>query len=247
MAVPGTRDSQVDVFQLPSERRILTVPDVKSTKTGMIMAIRILYKKDLIAITGYESGHAAIHAHSSSDNTWQLLYLCNAHTQPILSLDASPDLTCFFTSSADATIGKHPLIAPTKTQSREHSADGPLKAVNTGHAGQQSLRVRDDGKIYATAGWDGRVRVYSTKTMKELAVLKWHEEGVYAVAFAEIDQTPTTATPAPVENRATVASTTQSLTHATGSVSQQRDAKARTTHWLAAGSKDGKVSLWDIY
>lgn len=31
------------------------------------------------------------------------------------------------------------------------------------------------------------------------------------------------------------------------SVQQQRDEKARMTHWLAAGSKDGKVSLWDVY
>jgi len=213
----------------------------------MVMAIRILHINDLLAITGYESGHAAIHAHSLSDNTWQLLYLCNAHTQPILSLDASPDLTCFLTSSADAVISKHPLIESLKTQSEERSADGPLKAVNTGHAGQQSLCVRSDGKIYATAGWDERVRVYSTKTMKELAVLKWHKEGIYAVAFANIDVPPHTAASAPVEDGVTVASTTQSLTHAAGSVTQRRDAKARTTHWLAAGSKDGKVSLWDIY
>lgn len=34
IAVPGTKDSQVDVFQLPSERRVSTVPEVKSTKTG---------------------------------------------------------------------------------------------------------------------------------------------------------------------------------------------------------------------
>jgi hypothetical protein len=30
-------------------------------------------------------------------------------------------------------------------------------------------------------------------------------------------------------------------------VSQQRLARSKATHWLAAGSKDGRVSLWDIY
>jgi ASTRA-associated protein 1 len=33
----------------------------------------------------------------------------------------------------------------------------------------------------------------------------------------------------------------------TMTVSEERDQKAKTTHWLAVGSKDGKVSLWDIY
>jgi hypothetical protein len=30
-------------------------------------------------------------------------------------------------------------------------------------------------------------------------------------------------------------------------LAHRRDQKTTTTHWLAAGSKDGKVSLWDIY
>jgi len=33
----------------------------------------------------------------------------------------------------------------------------------------------------------------------------------------------------------------------TMTVKEERDRKAKTTHWLAAGSKDGKISLWDIY
>ena len=46
--------------------------------------------------------------------------------------------------------------------------------------------MRSDGNIFATAGWDSRVRIYSTKTMKEVACLKWHKKGVYATVFAEI-------------------------------------------------------------
>ena len=35
--------------------------------------------------------------------------------------------------------------------------------------------------------------------------------------------------------------------HSTGIAHTIRRDKALLTHWLAAGSKDGKVSLWDIY
>jgi hypothetical protein len=30
-------------------------------------------------------------------------------------------------------------------------------------------------------------------------------------------------------------------------IKEQRSRKAQLTHWIAAGSKDGKISLWDIY
>ena len=111
--------------------------------------------------------------------------------------------------------------------------------MQTKHAGQQSLAVRSDEKIFATAGWDGRVRVYSAKTMKELAVLRWHKEGCYAVAFANIDSTP--------DMDMSEVSPCQILVKHDLTVSEQRTAKAKLTHWLAAGSKDGKVSWWDIY
>jgi WD40 repeat protein len=125
----------------------------------------------------------------------------------------------------------------------------PLKIVQTKHSGQQSLRIRSDGKIFATAGWDSRVRVYSVQSLKELAVLKWHKEGCYAVAFAEIVITDSGGVGnGGLENtskeleRATAILATTALT-----VREKRDLRATTTHWLAAGSKDRKLSLWDIY
>ena len=142
--------------------------------------------------------------------------------------------------------------------------------------------MRGDGLIFATAGWDARVRVYSGRTMRELAVLKWHRESCYATAFAEVagaeaatpagdgsrdveeeeeevrtgtgtgtGTTTTTTARSQALTRAGEASkpSTAATTHGAArmTVSQRRERKAQTTHWIAAGSKDGKVSLWDIY
>lgn len=74
--------------------------------------------------------------------------------------------------------------------------------------------------------------------MKELAVLKWHKEGCYAVSFAEVLDTPKEETR---EGKEVVKRNT-ALT-----VKEERILKAKMTHWIAVGSKDGKVSLWDIY
>lgn len=128
----------------------------------------------------------------------------------------------------------------------------PLKVVNTKHSGQQSLRIRPDGKIFATAGWDSKVRVYSAKTMQELAVLKWHQVGCYAAAFADPnlishsspgsdDRGPAAKDEAESDRKALV----PRLGDLT--VKNRRIQQASEAHWLAAGSKDGKISLWDIY
>ena len=207
----------------------------------MLMAVSLLHQSNntssttktspLLVAAGYESGHVALwhrkHDPAKGEETWQTLYLSKPHSQPVLSLSIAPTLCFFFSSSADAIVARHPLDGNSET-----------KSLQTKHAGQQSLVVRGDGKIFATAGWDGRVRVYAAaKGMRELAVLKWHKEGCYAVDFAEVLDGGVGGTDG--DDKGEPAKT---LT-----VSQQRLARSKATHWLAAGSKDGRVSLWDIY
>lgn len=195
----------------------------------MLMAVSLHHPQTAtspLVAAGYESGHIALWRHNPSTSKWETIYLHKSHSQPVLSLDIAPSMGCFFSSSADAIVARHPLV----------ESETETKVVQTKHAGQQSLSVRGDGKIFATAGWDGRVRVYATKGVKELAVLKWHKEGCYATAFAEVLDSETKD----VESGGVAAE--RELT-----VAQQRAFKSRSTHWLAAGSKDGKVSLWDIY
>ncbi|RKL24495.1 ASTRA-associated protein 1 [Fusarium oxysporum] len=279
----------IDIYQLPSQRRIHTIK--AGDKTGMAMCLALLHHKDaLTLIAAFENGYATVHR-LESDDQWVTAYHSQAHSQPVLSLSVYNDF--FITSSADSIIAKHPIptdlffplgdtVPPGSTERvveildeepkgksllsaglTSSSSQGlkpprkgvawkdPLKAINTKHSGQQSLDIRSDGRIFATAGWDSKVRVYSTKTMKELAVLKWHQVGCYAVTFADVmisDQTEEENSTSN-DNKATGSSNTRtgSLIRTGLSVKEQRIATARKTHWIAAGAKDGKISLWDIY
>ncbi|KAK1051381.1 Astra associated protein 1 Asa1 [Friedmanniomyces endolithicus] len=233
VAVPGVQDGHINVTSLPSEERVATILDPKDIKTGMVMAIGLHYPDNnrLHVIAGYESGYVCIFAESTTaTKQWQAIYTHISHSQPVLSLNVSPLAGHFYSSSADDILARH-LLTPDRTVEPE--------VVRTKHAGQQSLAVRPDGRIFATAGWDGRVRVYSAKTMKELAVLKWHKEGVYAVAFATGQDDDDDAA---ADSGDGMAVGKREMT-----VSEQRVRKTKETHWLAAGSKDGKVSLWDVY
>lgn len=268
VAVPNTIDSGgIDVYQLPAETRAAVIHADRNITTGMVMALAIQAESTrLQVVAGYESGHTMVFVQSDPGAQFQRLYCAQPHSQPsqssllhtlcdsanletVLSMAILPSRDCYLTSAADAIVAKHPLPAIQGIWKTELK---PFKLVQTKHAGQQGLQVRSDGKIFATAGWDARVRVYSVKTMKEVAVLKWHKVGCYATAFAEVVDATATKTEYDVsvkqeDEEAEEVTTIVQRSSAISTVQQRRDAKAQSTHWLAAGSKDGKVSLWDMY
>ncbi|KAK6853879.1 WD repeat-containing protein [Apiospora arundinis] len=159
------------------------------------------------------------------------------------------------TSLLSAALASAPKTAPIPQKQIVEVRTQPTKVVNTKHSGQQGLKVRSDGKIFATAGWDSKVRVYSAKTLQELAVLKWHQVGCYTIAFASLDLLPSTdgddkakrdgGSNELVSNDQYSKAVVPKLVDVT--VKDRRIKQAKETHWLAAGSKDGKISLWDIY
>lgn len=118
----------------------------------------------------------------------------------------------------------------------------PHKTANTKHSGQQSLRVRSDGRIFATGGWDTRIRIYSTKTLKEVAVLRWHKEGVYAVDFAQVLDAGDLVRDVEIDDGEVVKMKT-----GLGKLQRQREEQMQLKHWIVAGAKDGKVSLWEVF
>ena len=273
IAVPNAINSgAIDIFHLPLERRVSTIPapalasSPAGSHIGMVMAVNIFFNHhssgELFVCSGYEDGHVMAFAclgmakqklfeiedGRQESWKWKMVYSSRPHKEPVLGLDVSLSKNGIFTSSADALLAVHPVpstaIASTDS-STGSTIDLPLKVVNSKHAGQQGLRVRLDGRIFATAGWDSRIRVYSCKTMRELAVLKWHKQGCFVICFADIDAADDEAVASRDEGAPQVAMEKQQFSLAT--IQQQRCRKVQNTHWLVAGSKDGNISLWDIY
>ncbi|KAJ5893650.1 hypothetical protein N7495_005341 [Penicillium taxi] len=273
-AVPNAMDSGgIDIFHLPSERRVTTIKSDPAVQTGMLMAVSIFVGplSDLYVASAYEDGQVMVFTYkepltsasfeasniSSNPWKWERIYVCRPHSQPVLSIDVAPTCDYFISSSADALIIKHPIPGPVTVDDVpivNYMEESPLKTIDTKHSGQQGIRIRNDGKIFATAGWDSRVRVYSAKTMKELAVLKWHKDGCYCIVFGEINPTSQSTPSIPSNDTGTewtIQQPDQQIVQARSfsltAIQNQRSQKVQHTHWLAAGSKDGKISLWDIY
>ncbi|KAI1634096.1 WD40-repeat-containing domain protein [Biscogniauxia mediterranea] len=173
----------------------------------------------------------------------------------------NPSLLSAALSSTSTSTSASTSRPAKRTAAPVEAAAQPLQILNTKHAGQQGLKIRSDGRVFATAGWDAKVRVYSCRTLAELAVLKWHGVGCYAVAFAAVS-TPAGADmdagkgrneedregeEAKEKGASTTTAVVPSGLSGQLSVKERRIRMAKEAHWLAAGSKDGKISLWDVY
>ncbi|KAJ9654359.1 Astra associated protein 1 Asa1 [Neophaeococcomyces mojaviensis] len=162
IAAPNGLDSGgVDVFRLPSENRVSKVQSDKNVNTGMVMSLRIFNAQStgrLTLVIGYEGGQVMVFERRKQDSTlvwgWDQVLVGQPHKQPVLSLDVTPDHTAFITSSADATVTKYAL---SKAEAKQAE---PEKTFNTKHAGQQDLKIRLDGQLFVTAGWDKNIRVW---------------------------------------------------------------------------------------
>jgi WD40 repeat protein len=236
VAFPAKRIGAVDVYGLPSEALLHKVPaSTAVAKPNMVMALRLvlLASDNLCLLTALESGAVIAQVCVRETSAWTTVYHSTVHTQPTLGLDVALRSGCYFTSGADAVVARHVLPVDGNPVTAEPEVS------KTGHAGQQNLSLRSDDSLFATAGWDSRVRVYSAKSMREVAVLTFHKGSCYAVAFGDMPTDSTEQEPAEQKSKLSTTGVTLS--------SGRREKASKATHWLAAGSKDGKVSLWDVF
>ncbi|KAG2235902.1 hypothetical protein INT48_008205 [Thamnidium elegans] len=47
-----------------------------------------------------------------------------------------------------------------------------------------AVKIRPDNKIFASGGYDGRIRIFSVKSMKPLAILSYHRNTTYGLDFS---------------------------------------------------------------
>ncbi|XP_015520249.1 guanine nucleotide-binding protein subunit beta-like protein 1 [Neodiprion pinetum] len=68
----------------------------------------------------------------------------------------------------------------TKAHTMSLKSTIPLK-----NAGTSVAVIRPDTKVFAAGGWDGRLRIFSFKTLRPLAVLDQHKTSVHDIAYSD--------------------------------------------------------------
>ncbi|XP_077016473.1 guanine nucleotide-binding protein subunit beta-like protein 1 isoform X2 [Tamandua tetradactyla] len=173
LAVPGKGDDEVQVLEMPSKTPVCTLRPEAGARPGMPMCLQ-LWQADArpLLLAGYEDGSVALWSVPER----RALSRTACHPEPVLGLGFDSPRARGVSGSAGKTLAVWSLDEQQTLQvCSTHEVTNP---------GIADVTLRPDRRILATAGWDGRVRVFRWRTMRPLAVLDFHRAPVHCVAFA---------------------------------------------------------------
>ncbi|KIY49209.1 WD-40 repeat-containing protein [Fistulina hepatica ATCC 64428] len=249
IAVTNLVDSScADVWSLPDKERMhaaigrdpasdpIPLDGRGNSKTGIIMSLHLFYADrshqvasipELRLLVGYEHGGVTLRRYATPEKArsvegkgWETLWHVNLHAESVMAMRVSKDNRLALTVSADNIVGRYDLLADST----------PGTAMRTKHPGSNCVAIRDDGRVCAIGNWDGRLRLYSTKTMRSLGTLKYHQMSCSCLEFAH--------QPVLVDHdREDSDSEDDDLPD-----SERKD----RDRWLVAGSKDNRISIWSL-
>jgi len=107
--------------------------------------------------------------------------ICNScihdDKEPLLTFDVSSNAKSIVTGGANNKI--HRADVSLETEGGITKRD----FAELTECGTSSIKMRSDGRIIASGHWDGTVRLFDTKKLKPLAVLRYHRESVFGIDF----------------------------------------------------------------
>ncbi|KAF5342066.1 hypothetical protein D9611_001570 [Ephemerocybe angulata] len=263
IALPNLVDSSTaDIWSLPEGDRLHAAVGQETNKPvfatnpdsgRIIMSLHIYVSPEdrgptlpavpttsLRLLCAYESGSVALRRYTRPERPvsiegqgWEVLWKTKSHVETVMAMSVSRANTFALTVSADHLLSKYEL------------SDLESKTIvhRTKYPGNSSIAIRDDGKVCAVGGWDGSIRLYSTKSFKPLGTLRYHKTNCQTLAFAHstIKQKDGGKGEVPAERGPTIEDED-------GDEDDEMSAsdKEAISRWLVAGGKDSRLSVWTL-
>ncbi|EKM58244.1 uncharacterized protein PHACADRAFT_182611 [Phanerochaete carnosa HHB-10118-sp] len=258
LAVPNLIESALaDVWELPAQKRLhaaigksgsaqLSDSDGREpiNPIGIIMSMHLFNgppsdessKRQLRLLCGYENGSVTLRGYrhgewrkpSVEGIDWDTLWSVKLHVESVMAMTVNRMNTLALSVSADHIVGRYDLDVASDGKDPERVADA-CTIYRTKNPGNGSVAIRDDGRVCAIGGWDGKIRLYSTKILKPLGTLDYHKKSCQAVTFARYQHEQ----PIPTDD-------------ADEEEGFSEDEKAGRRRWFAVGSQDNRVSVWSL-
>ncbi|KAI0661582.1 WD-40 repeat-containing protein [Cubamyces menziesii] len=260
LAVPNLVESAyADIWTLPGRQRLhaaigkqgqdVPVLDGRGVRNavGIIMSMHLSSvphpnvpeRTRLRLLCGYENGSVTMWGYTRDDKEvsiegmgWESLWTVRLHVESVMAMAVSPDGSFALSVSADHLVGRYNI------HELESVADAKeaCTVYKTGRPGNGSIAIRDDGRICAIGGWDGRIRLYSTKTFKSLGTLSYHKKNCQCLAFARSQPRPLLTTP----------SSPDGGVEGDDEDEMTEGEKSERTRWLVSGGQDSRVAIWSL-
>lgn len=165
------KDSNCLTILIKTQETLKTLNLVDGKNLGEIMAFKIIViKEETYILVAYEGNKLSL---------WALDKLEKISTLEMTECPMAVD----YDSKTNKGICGNPtneLIIFSITKNLELKADKTVALINAGVA---SVKIRPDSKLVAVGCWDGKLKLYSWKTLVLLAVLDTHTETVQDICF----------------------------------------------------------------
>lgn len=140
----------------------------------MLMSLKSLSGNKVMA--GYENGELAFFDLRTFS---QISSLNIFKGQPLMCFDYSVSKNTGICGSADEWLRQF------RVGDSSLFEEATIELVNPG---QNCVQIREsDSRLFATGGWDSRIRLYSLKKLKPLVVLDFHKEAINTIDFSTPD------------------------------------------------------------
>ncbi|CAM9870240.1 unnamed protein product [Ectocarpus fasciculatus] len=187
MLAPCGQQTLVSLWDLRKARPSFTFAPKDAEQKGMVMCVRLLGESPScaspFAVVGHDAGHLCVYDLRATSA--EPLLESRLHKAPLLCVDVGSSCKQGVSGSADESINVFRL------STRKASSGGRLcgscevvKTFHLEHPGMSCVEIRRDQKMFVSGGWDHRVRAFSWKTPRPLAVLRSHEKNVHTVAYS---------------------------------------------------------------
>ena len=139
-----------------------------------------------------------------------------------ISCSVNKDISIWNLNLPEQITANSSDLTESRKQISELHSSGKLgfdkrKTISVCNDGIYCCSIRPDGRIFATGGKDGRIRLFGLRTGKPLAVMAYHSNAIESIRFSH--------------------------NLATNSV----DSETTTKYLLVASSRDQSISLWSVY
>jgi WD40 repeat protein len=137
----------------------------KEKKYGMLMCMKLI---ENILSCGYEDGSLLEWDLRKPDQLWNSISdLYEEGDHPILCMDGNKNMMLI------GSTPNQPIIQFKRDDIKKHLVE----------SGVNDISIRRDHGMIASAGWDGKIRIFSPK-MKPITILKHHLESVHCLDFS---------------------------------------------------------------
>ncbi|XP_029647955.1 guanine nucleotide-binding protein subunit beta-like protein 1 isoform X1 [Octopus sinensis] len=177
IAVPSQEESQVNIIDSVNQQNVAFLKPsdhFEGNKYGMCMDIAKMKHNQSGLLIGYENGCIAL---------WDI------RERKIIDCISLYEEMVTCVCCSESGHGWSGSVNDKLTQWSVCQDNGftKLPAVQLTNSGINHMKLRNDERILAVAGWDSNIRILGTKKGKPLAVLSYHKLSVKCVAFSDND------------------------------------------------------------